>query len=120
LGNPVELMLTPGQDHDLTCAESLIENADPEAYRQRPLLVVAPTEPLALASDSPQAARTCAGDQAIKREFKLEDEADGLDETNLSPTDTPKLTIGDYVVLLQKSPSAAQTSTRTRSKKIRR
>lgn len=25
----------------------------------------------------------------------------GLDETNLSPTDTPKLTIGDYVVLLQ-------------------
>src|SRR6202047_4070878 len=31
LGNPVELMLTPGQDHDLTCAEPLIENADPEA-----------------------------------------------------------------------------------------
>src|ERR1700692_922307 len=27
----VELMLTPGQDHDLTCAEPLIENADPEA-----------------------------------------------------------------------------------------
>src|ERR1700738_1211341 len=26
LGNPVELMLTPGQDHDLTCAEPLIEN----------------------------------------------------------------------------------------------
>ena len=24
-------MLTPGQDHDLTCAEPLIENADPEA-----------------------------------------------------------------------------------------
>jgi hypothetical protein len=24
LGNPVELMLTPGQDHDLTCAEPLI------------------------------------------------------------------------------------------------
>jgi hypothetical protein len=31
LGNPVELMLTPGQDHDLTCAEPLIEKADPEA-----------------------------------------------------------------------------------------
>src|SRR5437588_668756 len=31
LGNPVELMLTPGQDHDLTCAEPLIENVDPEA-----------------------------------------------------------------------------------------
>jgi transposase len=24
-------MLTPGQDHDLTCAEALIENADPDA-----------------------------------------------------------------------------------------
>src|ERR1700733_10491654 len=24
LGNPVELMLTPGQDHDLTCAEPLM------------------------------------------------------------------------------------------------
>jgi transposase len=31
LGNPVELMLTPGQAHDLTCAESIIENADPDA-----------------------------------------------------------------------------------------
>src|SRR3979411_414302 len=31
LGNPVELMLTPGQDHDLTCAEPLIDTADPEA-----------------------------------------------------------------------------------------
>src|SRR6185503_18414559 len=31
LGNPVALMLTPGQDHDLACAEPLIENADPEA-----------------------------------------------------------------------------------------
>jgi transposase len=31
LGNPVELMLTPGQDHDLTCAEPLLENADPRA-----------------------------------------------------------------------------------------
>jgi transposase len=29
--DPVELMLTPGQDHDITCAEPLIENADPEA-----------------------------------------------------------------------------------------
>ena len=25
LGNPVELMLTPGQAHDLTCAEPLLE-----------------------------------------------------------------------------------------------
>ena len=25
LGNPVELMLTPGRDHDLTCAEPLID-----------------------------------------------------------------------------------------------
>lgn len=24
-------MLTPGQDHDLTCAQPLLENADPEA-----------------------------------------------------------------------------------------
>jgi transposase len=31
LGNPVNLMLTPGQDHDLTCAQSLLENADPRA-----------------------------------------------------------------------------------------
>jgi transposase len=31
LGNPVELMLTPGQDHDLTCAEPLLENADPRS-----------------------------------------------------------------------------------------
>ena len=31
LGNPVELMLTPGQAHDLTCAEPLIEAADPGA-----------------------------------------------------------------------------------------
>jgi transposase len=31
LGNPVELMLTPGQAHDLTCAETLIGSADPDA-----------------------------------------------------------------------------------------
>jgi hypothetical protein len=31
LGNPFELLLAPGQDHDLTCADSLLENADPEA-----------------------------------------------------------------------------------------
>jgi transposase len=31
LGNPVELMLTPGQAHDLTCAEQLIDSADPNA-----------------------------------------------------------------------------------------
>jgi transposase len=31
LGNPVELMLTPGQAHDLTCAEQLIDSADPAA-----------------------------------------------------------------------------------------
>jgi transposase len=31
LGNPVEVMLSPGQDHDLTCAESLIEAVDPGA-----------------------------------------------------------------------------------------
>src|ERR1700738_2834465 len=31
LGNPVELMLTPGQANDLTCAEQLIDSADPEA-----------------------------------------------------------------------------------------
>jgi transposase len=31
LGNPVELMLTPGQAHDLTCAASLLEGADPGA-----------------------------------------------------------------------------------------
>ena len=31
LGNPFNLMLTPGQDHDLTCAQPLLENADPRA-----------------------------------------------------------------------------------------
>ena len=31
LGNPVEVMLSPGQDHDLTCAEALIEAVDPGA-----------------------------------------------------------------------------------------
>jgi len=31
LGNPFELMLTPGQDHDLACAEPLLNNADPHA-----------------------------------------------------------------------------------------
>ena len=31
LGNPVEVMLTPGQAHDLTCAEPLLENVDPAA-----------------------------------------------------------------------------------------
>ena len=31
LGNPVELMLTPGQAHDLACAQPLLENADPDA-----------------------------------------------------------------------------------------
>ena len=31
LGNPVEVMLSEGQDHDLTCAEPLIEAVDPGA-----------------------------------------------------------------------------------------
>jgi transposase len=31
LGNPVEVMLTPGQAHDLTCAEPLLEAVDPGA-----------------------------------------------------------------------------------------
>ena len=31
LGNPVNLMLTSGQDHDLTCAQPLLENVDPDA-----------------------------------------------------------------------------------------
>ena len=31
LGNPFNLMLTPGQAHDLTCAETLLEAADPLA-----------------------------------------------------------------------------------------
>ena len=31
LGNPVELMLTPGQAHDLACAEPLLETVDPGA-----------------------------------------------------------------------------------------
>jgi Transposase DDE domain len=29
LGNPVELMLTPAQDHDLICAEPLLEKRRP-------------------------------------------------------------------------------------------
>jgi transposase len=31
LGNPVKLLLTPGQAHDLACAEQLIDGADPDA-----------------------------------------------------------------------------------------
>ena len=31
LGNPVEVMLSPGQDHDLTCAQPLIDAVDPGA-----------------------------------------------------------------------------------------
>jgi len=31
LGNPVELMLSPGQDHDLTCAAPLLAEFDPAA-----------------------------------------------------------------------------------------
>ena len=31
LGNPFNLMLTPGQAHDLTCAQALLETADPRA-----------------------------------------------------------------------------------------
>ena len=31
LGNPVELMLTPGQVNDLTCAQPLLEDVDPGA-----------------------------------------------------------------------------------------
>ena len=32
LGNPVEVMLSPGQDHDLTCAQPLIEAVDPGVF----------------------------------------------------------------------------------------
>jgi transposase len=44
LGNPFSLMLTPGQDHDLTCAEPPLETADPrvligdKAYDADPLI----------------------------------------------------------------------------------
>ena len=31
LGNPCNLMLTPGQKHDLTCARPLLENVHPGA-----------------------------------------------------------------------------------------
>ena len=31
LGNPCNLLLTPGQVHDVTCAQPLLENADPGA-----------------------------------------------------------------------------------------
>ena len=31
LGNPCNLMLTPGQSHDLTCAQPLLEDVDPGA-----------------------------------------------------------------------------------------
>ena len=45
MGNPFELILAPGQDHDLTCADSLLENADPgaligdKAFDADPLLI---------------------------------------------------------------------------------
>jgi transposase len=44
LGNPVELMLTPGQAHDLTCVQPLLEGANPgallgdKAYDADPLI----------------------------------------------------------------------------------
>jgi transposase len=44
LGNPFNLMLTPGQAHDLTAAEPLLETADPlavigdKAYDSDPLI----------------------------------------------------------------------------------
>jgi len=41
LGNPFNLMLTPGQDHDLTCAQPLLKNADliaDKAYDADPLI----------------------------------------------------------------------------------
>ena len=31
IGNPVEVMLKPGHDDELTCAQSLIEGVDPGA-----------------------------------------------------------------------------------------
>jgi transposase len=31
LGNPVHVMLTPGQDSDLACAQPLVEDVDPAA-----------------------------------------------------------------------------------------
>src|SRR4051812_7071617 len=31
LGNPCNIMLAPGQAHDLTCAQPLLENVDPGA-----------------------------------------------------------------------------------------
>lgn len=31
IGNPVRVMLSAGQDHDLTCAQPLIEAVDPDA-----------------------------------------------------------------------------------------
>jgi len=46
LGNPFNLMLTPGQAHDLTAAEPLLETADPraligdKAYDSDPLIDV--------------------------------------------------------------------------------
>ena len=46
LGNPFNLMLTPGQAHDLTAAEPLLETADPralvgdKAYDSDPLIHV--------------------------------------------------------------------------------
>src|SRR6516165_10341398 len=45
LGNPVEVILSPGQDHDLTCAESLIEAVDPA--------LSSPTRPLTPTPSSP-------------------------------------------------------------------
>jgi transposase len=44
LGNPCNVMLTPGQGHDLTCAQPLLENVDPgallgdKAYNADPLI----------------------------------------------------------------------------------
>ena len=66
LGNPVELMFTPGQDHDLTCAEPLIENADPEAligdkaYDADPFVVLSPSVEL-VRSFRPRPTETSSG-----------------------------------------------------------
>jgi len=77
LGNPVELMLAPGQDHDLTCAEPLLENVDPAALIADKAFgadqLISSSSSVTLPGDSPRAnrkePRVC--DYALYRERNL-------------------------------------------------
>src|SRR5712671_5919284 len=74
LGNPVNLMLTPGQDHDLACAQPLLENADPgalladKAYDAELIGSLLPVAPqVGWRDDKSAATQACASSQESTR-----------------------------------------------------